>query len=261
MDKDIETLSTLAPAIVLVKPQLGENIGMVARAMLNNGLTDLRLVAPRDGWPNAAADSASSGALNKGVTVTLYGETAQAVEDMQYVLATTARPRDMIKEVYTPEAAIDETCAQALSGGNRTAILFGGERSGLENEDIALSNAIITAPLNPAFTSLNLAQAVLMIGYEWSKRIYGAQVMPTEFKKGDTPFARREEIDGLITRLTEELDAHHFFRSEGLKPTVTRNLTNMFSRMQITAQEVNTFHGIISALTGQKPPRSDHKGE
>jgi tRNA/rRNA methyltransferase len=240
------------PAIILVKPQLGENIGMVARAMLNCGLTDLRVVSPRDGWPSETAQRASSGALAKGVEVTIYDTTQEAVSDLHFILATTARPREMIKDVYTPEKAIESIHSRISKKNNKCAILFGGERAGLHNDDIALSHGIITVPLNPEFTSLNLAQAVLLLSYEWIKKMDTTQDI--QFHTGDTEIAPRSEVDGLVGRLEKELDTHHFFRSEGLRPTVLRNITNLFSRMSITSQEVKTFHGIISALIGQKTP-------
>lgn len=238
------------PAIILVKPQLGENIGMVARAMLNCGLTDLRVVNPRDGWPSEAANKASSGALEKGVEVTLYDDTHEAIADLHFVLATTARPREMIKEIYTPEAAIKAIHERIAESSNQCGILFGGERAGLTNDDIALSHGIITVPLNPEFTSLNLAQAVLLLSYEWMKKIDNTKDL--QFHSGDTDIATRKEVDGLVSRLEQELDAHNFFRSEELRPTVLRNITNLFSRMNITSQEIKTFHGIISALIGLK---------
>lgn len=245
-------MSIAAPRIILIAPQLGENIGMVARAMLNCGLTDLHLVAPRDGWPSHEAERASSGALEKGVRVSIHNSTEDAIADLHYVLATTARPRDMVKEIYTPEAAIQAIHAKNSVEHNKCGILFGGERAGLDNDNIALCHGIITVPLNPEFTSLNLAQAVLLLSYEWLK--IQDSTTAKQFHTGDTDIAPRESITGLVSRLEGELDAHHFFRSEGLRPSVLRNITNLFSRMNITAQEVNTFHGIISALTGKKPP-------
>jgi tRNA/rRNA methyltransferase len=238
------------PAIILVKPQLGENIGMVARAMLNCGLTDLRVISPRDGWPSEAANKASSGALAKGVAVTLYGSTHDALADLHYVLATTARPREMIKEIYTPEAAIKTIFERITTSNSQCGILFGGERAGLHNDDIALSHGIITVPLNPEFTSLNLAQAVLLLAYEWIK--IKDNTADIQFHSGDTDIAPRAEVQNLVSRLEQELEHHNFFRSAELRPSVLRSITNLFSRMNITSQEVKTFHGIISALIGQK---------
>lgn len=241
------------PIIILSKPQLGENIGMVARAMLNCGLTQLRLIAPRDGWPNPHANSASSGALEKGVEVKVYDTTKEALADLSYVLATTARPRDMIKDVFTPEAAITQV-ATRLNEGNtqKIGLLFGGERAGLDNDDVAICNAIITAPLNPDFTSLNLAQAVLLIGYEWTRQVGFTDTSPHEFVTGQTDIADRKDITLLVDRLEEALEKSSFFRTQETKPSMIRNLTNLFARMNATKQEISTFHGIISALTKQK---------
>ncbi len=238
------------PAIILIDPQLGENIGMVARAMLNCGLTDLRLVRPRDGWPSESANAASSGALEKGVIVRVYDTTQDAVADCQVIMATTARPREMIKTVHTPRAAIaairDDITARGLTCG----VLFGAERSGLQNEDVAIADAVITVPLNPDFTSLNLAQAVLLVGYEW---ISAQTTTPdTVFTTGTTDIASKETVLGLVGRLESTLDAHHFFRSPEMKPSIARNLVNLFTRMRMTDQEASTFHGIISALSGAK---------
>jgi tRNA/rRNA methyltransferase len=229
------------PAIVLVHPQLGENIGMCARAMFNCGLTDLRIVAPRDGWPSEKAVSASSGALEKGVIATVYQSTTEAVADCNYILATTARPRDMVKEVFTPRAA-----AAKLRNESKAAVLFGAERTGLVNEDIAIANGVITIPLNPGFTSLNIAQAVLLVAYEWFTA--ADTTPPAQLIAGDTEIASAQEIAELVTRLEGEMDKGGFFRSPELRPTLVRNLQALFARTRMTSQEASTFHGIISAL-------------
>ncbi len=229
------------PAIVLVNPQRGENIGMCARAMFKCGLSDLRIVNPRDGWPSEKAVSASSGALEKGVVATLYESTAAAVADCDYVLATTARPRDMVKDVYTPREA-----AGRLRAEKRAAVLFGAERTGLVNEDIALASGVITIPLNPGFTSLNIAQAVLLVSYEWFTA--GDFTAPAQLVTGESAVASMDEIAGLVTRLETEMDKGGFFRSPDMRPSLVRNLNALFARTRMTAQEANTFHGIISAL-------------
>jgi len=234
------------PAIILVHPQLGENIGMCARAMLNCGLTDLRLVAPRDGWPSDKAVAASSGALEKGVTAQVFDTTQEAVAGFHYVIATTARPRDMVKTVYTPHGAADSIWQRA-DRGEKTAILFGAERSGLTNEDVALANAVVTIPLNPDFTSLNIAQAVLLVSYAW--RAARDETATSATARGDSPAATHDEITALVARLEDEMDKGGFFRSPELRPTLVRNLTALFMRTDMTSQEVRTFHGIISALT------------
>lgn len=231
------------PAIVLVNPQLGENIGMCARAMFNCGLTDLRIVNPRDGWPSDKAVSASSGALEKGVIATLYGSTADAVADCDYIFATTARPRDMVKEVFTPREA-----AKRARSEKRVAFLFGAERTGLHNDDIAIANGVITIPLNPDFTSLNIAQAVLLVAYEWFTA--GDTTAPVQLVSGDSDVATAKEIAELVGRLEDEMDKGGFFRSPDLRPTLVRNLQALFARTRMTSQEASTFHGIISALIG-----------
>lgn len=239
-----------APAIILINPQLGENIGMVARAMLNCGAQDLRIVNPRDGWPSEAANRAASGALTQqedgetGVTVTIYDSTEAAIADCRHVYATTARPREMVKHIETAATAAQSMYIQ-MNEGAQCAVLFGAERSGLGNDDIALADTIITIPLNPEFTSLNLAQAVLLVTYEC--RIAGldqTRVLHT----GKTEVAEREELLNLVTRLQQALDEKGFFRTEDLRPTIQRNVMNLFTRTQMTSQECQTFHGIISAL-------------
>lgn len=213
--------------------------------MLNCGLTDLRIVNPRDGWPSEHANRASSGALDKGVTVTVYDSTESAIADCHFTLATTARPRDMIKDVYTAKGAMAEAHKRITSGQN-IGVLFGAERSGLENEDIALSSAIITIPLNPEFWSLNLAQAVLLVVYEFL-----SQTDETEDKQlvmGKTDLATTETTNDFATRLIKELDHKGFFRSPDLQPTMERNLTNLFTRHDWTDQDIKTLHGIVSSL-------------
>jgi tRNA/rRNA methyltransferase len=231
------------PAIILVHPQLGENIGMCARAMFNCGLTDLRLVAPRDGWPSEKAVASSSGALEKGVIARVYETTAQAVADCDYILATTARPRDMVKEVFTPREA-----AQKIRAETRAGILFGAERTGLHNDDIAIATGVITIPLNPGFTSLNIAQAVLLVAYEWFTA--ADTTAPAQLVSGESEIASAKEIADLVGRLEGEMEAGGFFRSPELRPTLVRNLQALFARTRMTSQEASTFHGIISALIG-----------
>ena len=236
------------PAIILITPQLGENIGMVARAMLNCGLGDLRIVRPRDGWPSEAANRAASGALEKGVTVTLYDSTQAAIADCHAVYATTARPRDMVKQVETANTAA-HLIRQAEKQGEQAGILFGAERSGLENEDIAMASHIITIPLNPDFTSLNLAQAVLLVAYEWCM---AGQEQNSAFITGKTDIAPHAEVTLLVDRLIDQLEDKGFFRTEELKPTLQRNIINLFTRTRMTSQECQTFHGVISALARQE---------
>ncbi|ODA68886.1 tRNA (cytidine/uridine-2'-O-)-methyltransferase TrmJ [Methyloligella halotolerans] len=252
--------AVVGPAIVLVRPQLGENIGFAARAMANFGLADLRLVAPRDGWPNEKATAAAAGAYATVDSATLYETTELALAKTNYVIATTARPRDMVKPVMTPESAAAELLSRQKQG-QTCAILFGPERSGLDNDDIGLVDALVTAPVNPAFASLSLPQTVLLIAYEWQKQAGpGGLGRATRFDgpaREGTPLpntrpAEREEMFGLFEHLEAELDAHGFLRPAEKRPTMVRNIRNMFHRMQLTEQDVRTWRGIVSSLTGGK---------
>lgn len=234
-----------APVIVLVEPQMGENIGAAARAMLNCGMSHLRLVKPRDGWPSERAQAMSSGALDKMPPVEVFETLADAVADCHHVYATTARPRDMVKPVMTArEAASDARTRE--DGGQKIAFAFGPERAGLSNDDVALAHTIITIPVNPEFWSLNLAQCVLLCAYEWFQAD-GKADGKTNTQAGDLP-ATMQNLTMLYDRLESELETHGFFRTQELRPNVMRNLQNMFSRADMTEQEVNTFHGIITAL-------------
>ena len=234
------------PAIILVRPQMGENIGMVARAMLNCGLTDLRLVSPRDGWPSDVASRAASGALEQGVRVSVYEDTKNAIADCHLTFATTARPREMVKEVFTAQGAMQKA-HELIPNGQTIGVLFGGERAGLANEDIALASAIITVPLNPDFTSLNLAQAVLLVAYDYLR--LADTTKGNQLVMGKTDLATHETTDQFTRRLIGLLDEHGFFRSDDLRPTTERNLSNLFHRLPLTDQDIQTFHGILSALT------------
>ncbi len=237
------------PSIILVNPQMGENIGASARAMTNFALSDLRLVNPRDGWPSEPAKANAAGALDIIPPVQIFDTTAESLKDFHTIYATTARPRDMRKGVLTPkQAALDIQANQ--TNGKRSAILFGGERAGLSNDDIALAHHIIAIPVNPEFSSLNLAQSVLLIAYELLQ--VNDQTPAKEMPVGDSAPATHEELHDFMERLEAELEGHHFFRNEDMRPTMTRNIRNIFSRSDMTEQEVRTFHGIISALIGKK---------
>jgi tRNA/rRNA methyltransferase len=242
------------PVIILVNPQMGENIGMCARAMLNCGLSELRLVAPRDGWPNEAARATSSGAIDVIETATAYATLADAVADRKFVMATTARERDMLKPVLTPE-----TAAQAIIKAGESAIVFGPERAGLTNEDLTCCDAIINIPLNPDYMSLNLSQAVLLVSYEWyklnseGKKLSENQtVFMDQFAISDGSIAAKNELETFLGHLENGLDEAGFFKSEAQKPTMLNNLRNTFQRMRLTSQEVQTFHGMIKALRGKE---------
>lgn len=238
---------TGGPAVVLVRPQLGENIGTAARAMANFGLDDLRLVAPRDGWPSQKARSAASGAdwVIDGASV--HATTEEAVADLGLVLATTARTRDMVKLVETPKSAVARLAAE-ISAGRRAGVLFGPERAGLTNEDVALADAILAVPVNPAFASLNLAQAVLLVGYEWFGARAGVTPEPV-LKLGDTRPATKAELIGFFEHLEGALDEAGFLHPPEKRPSMVLNIRNMFQREGLTEQDVRTLRGVVSALT------------
>lgn len=244
-----------SPAIILVNPQMGENIGMCARAMLNCGLTDLRLVTPRDGWPSEIALATSSGAVKVIEEARLYTTLAEAVSDCQFVVATTARNRGIVKPVFTPE-----TASHALHQcPGQAAILFGPERAGLTNEDLTFCDAIINIPLNPDYMSLNISQAVLLVCYEWyklsneSKKLSENQTnLIDQMAVADEAVAPKGEINALLDHFETALDHAGFFTSEAQKPTILRNLRNTFQRMRLSSQEAQTMHGVIKALCGGK---------
>ncbi len=235
------------PAIVLVRPQLGENIGKAARAMLNFGLTDLRLVAPRDGWPNPQAGPAAAGADEVIAGARVFDSVEAATADVTHVYATTVRKRGVTKPVVTPQ----EAAAAIHAGNENAAILFGPERAGLETDDVALARTIITVPVNPAFGSLNLAQAVLVIAYEWSKT--QSLAMPPSVD-ADPP-APQSELDGLWTHLDTMLAHAGFYFPPDKVPTIRRTVRTIVTKPGWNALEVRTMRGMLSAL--QKPRRRD----
>jgi tRNA/rRNA methyltransferase len=239
----------LHPVIVLVRPQLGENIGKAARAMLNFGLTELRLVAPRDGWPNPSARPAASGADVVLEHAKVFDGVAEAVADCAHVFATTVRKRGVTKPVVTPEAA-----ARAIHRApGRAAILFGPERSGLATDDVALARTIITVPINPEFGSLNLAQAVILVAYEWSKR----QPLASPPRVVLDPPAPQEELEGMIAQLEAMLAQTGFYFPPDRTPTTRRTLRTLLTKPGWTHYEVRTVRGVLSALAGAKKPRTE----
>ncbi len=241
----------LAPAVILVRPQLGQNIGMCARAMLNCAVTELRIVKPRDGWPNPDATAAASGAIELLENAKIYETTAEAVADLDFVVATTARERGVVKDIYTAEAAAKEIRARNLNT-QKCGIMFGPERTGLESDDVALASAIVNIPLNPGFSSLNLAQAVLLTCYAWlnaDNPFREEQVIPD---LGDTAPATKGDVENLMKHLEDDLDTGGFFRSPEQRPTILRNIKNFFYRSGMTQQDVRTMHGVISCLTGKR---------
>ncbi len=233
------------PAIILVRPQLSENIGTAARAMLNCGLEDLRLVAPRSDWLQDRAFAAASGADRVLLAATVFATTAEAVADLNHVWATTARNRFMVKEVDTPRTAATAMRA-AIGVGEAVGVLFGPERTGLENDDVTLADTILSVPVNPDYSSLNLAQCVLLVGYEWFQ---SADLPPPEaMSRGDTGPATKEKLQGFFDHLERELDACGFLRVTEKRPTMVRNIRNLFQRARLTGQEIQTLHGIVHEL-------------
>jgi len=237
------------PAIILVEPQLGENIGTAARAMYNCGLTDLRLVRPRDGWPSAKAQAAASGADTVLEKARLYDRVEDAIGAMRRVYATTARDRYMVKRIVTPRAAAAEIRA-LVATGESCGILFGPERTGLLNEHIALADTVISVPLNPAFSSLNLAQAVLLVGYEWFTA--GDATPPSQIVMGHSRPATKDRLIRFFEHLEEELDRNGFMRDPEKRPSMVRNLRNLFQRAQCTEQELRTLHGVVTSFAGPR---------
>ena len=234
------------PVIVLVHPQLGQNIGKAARAMLNFGLDEMRLVAPRDGWPNPDAGPAASGADVVLERAQVFDSVQDAITDCSLVFASTVRRRDLVMPVVGPEEMAERIAAARLQ---RSAILFGPERSGLETDDVALAGAIVTVPINPDFGSLNLAQAVILLAYEWSKRAALAQ--PTA--KDVEPPAPHGELEGLITQLDEELERKGYFHPPSRTQATRNTLRTIFTKSGWSSREVKAIRGVIRALVG--PPR------
>ncbi len=235
----------IPPVFVLVRPQMGENIGGAARAMLNFGLERMRVVDPRDGWPNPKAVAMASGAGRVLDNAGLFGDLDAALADCDFVLATTARGRELTKPVYTPEAAMEVVRAMTAAG-KKVAILFGPERAGLENDDIIRANAIVTVPVNPEFFSLNLAQCVLLLAYEWRRQT--VEVAPVVMEMAGAEFASAGEIDRLAAHFEEDLGEAGFFFPDTKAPMMKRNLRNMWSRLGLTRAEVQTFHGMLRQI-------------
>jgi tRNA/rRNA methyltransferase len=235
----------IPPVFILVRPQMGENIGAAARAMLNFGLDRMRVVAPRDGWPNPAAVAMASGAGRVLDQAGICPDVASAVADCDFVFATTARGRELTKPIYSPEAAMDHARA-LVAAGKKVGVLFGPERAGLENDDVVRANAIITVPVNPDFPSLNLGQCVLLMGYEWRRQ--SVPVADMVYAMARTEFASGEEVEKLGDHYEQRLgDAGFFYPAEkvdGMK----EGLRNMWTRLGLTRAEVQTFHGMLRQI-------------
>jgi len=238
--------ATEAPIIVLVRPQLGENIGKAARAMLNFGLTEMRLVAPRDGWPNPDAGPAASGADIVLEQAAVFATVQEAIADCSMVFASTVRRRELVMPVVGPETMAD----RIMESPARSAILFGPERSGLETEEVALANVIVTVPINPEFGSLNLAQAVILLAYEWSRRTSLAQPPARELE----PPAPHGEVDGLIVQLEDSLAEKGYFHPPSRTQATKNTLRTIFTKTGWSSREVKAIRGVIRALS--EPQRS-----
>ncbi|MFV0245277.1 MAG: RNA methyltransferase [Qingshengfaniella sp.] len=241
--------TAIPPAFVLVRPQMGENIGAAARAMWNFGLDRMRVVSPRDGWPNPRAVAMASGAGRLLDEAQIHDTLDAALADCTFVFATTARPRGMTKDVYSPEAAMAEARARSAQG-QRVAVLFGPERAGLENDDITRANAIITVPVNPEFASLNLGQCVLLTAYEWRRQAGGIAARETEMLGGD--WASRHEVAKLAEHYEDRLAEAGFFFPEAKAEGMKRTLRNLWSRMPMTRADTQILHGIMRQMVRWK---------
>ncbi len=240
-----------APAVILCRTQMGENVGTAARAMLNFGLTEMRLVAPQCGWPNAKAVVAASGAVDVLNRVVVFPSLDAATADLHHTLATTARSREFAKPVLGAEAAAAGALG-LLAEGRRVGIVFGPERTGLTNDELLLADALISYPVNPSFASLNLAQAVLLFGYAWFRQTAGERVAVAA-QAGSA--ATKAELAGLVAHLVRELDAVNFFRAEERRASLIRTVTVMLERRQWTGPEVHLMRGIIKDLVGGRKSR------
>ncbi len=235
----------MAMTFILTRPQMGENIGASARAMLNFGVDRMRIVAPRDGWPNPAAVAMASGAGRVLDGATLHGDVADSVADCTYVYATTARPRDLTKDVFSPEEAMRDAVRRIGEGG-RVAVMFGPERAGLENDDLAQANALISVPVNPEFPSLNLAQCVLLVAYEWMRA--AGEVTPHVTEMAGTEWASGQEVEHLARHFEERLDEAGFFFPAHKAASMKTNLRNLWSRMPLTRADVQALHGMLRQM-------------
>jgi TrmH family RNA methyltransferase len=234
-----------SPVVILVRPQLADNIGACARAMANGGLFHLRLVAPRDGWPQEKAWRNASGADRILDAATVFASVADAVAGLHRVFATCPRPRHIVKPVLTARGAAVEL-REIGARGLRTGVLFGPERAGLDNDDMAQADALVRYPLNPAFMSLNLAQAVMVLAYEWWTADDGTQ--PRELMTNETRVATKRELENFLAHLVDQLDACGFLRNLPKRPGMVRNIRHFFQRGEVTEQELRTLHGIVTEL-------------
>jgi tRNA/rRNA methyltransferase len=250
-DKTKRWVETPGPIVVLVEPQLGENIGAAARAMANFGLSRLRIVKPRQAWPNDKARMMAAGADRVLDEAELFDTLEAAIADCSFVFATTARAHDQAKRVIGPADAAVEA-APRIGAGETVAVLFGRERNGLENDEVALADCIVTLPVNPAFASLNLAQAIVIVAYEWFKLVGSGLPFAMPQKSASAP---KQQLLAFFASLERELEKVEFFRPPDKRETMQINLRNIFTRMQPTQQDIQTLHGVIMAIAeGRKGP-------
>jgi tRNA/rRNA methyltransferase len=255
----MSSLKISAPAVILADPQMGENIGAAARVMCNFGLSDLRIVRPRDGWPSPIAQAmATRGAAAVLNGARVFDRVAEAVAGLTRVFAATARDRYMQKAIVEPEACI-AACEEVARGGAQAGLLFGSERAGLANDDVALADTILTIPCNPDFTSLNLAQSVAVLAYEWQKLMGGVSVAAPALAD-DVRMANKEDLIGLFEQLEAELDRVEFLYPPKKRPAMIRNIRNMWHRANLTYQDVQTIRGMITALTRTPKRRGETSG-
>jgi tRNA/rRNA methyltransferase len=238
--------SSEGPVFILVRPQMGENIGAAARALWNFGLDRMRLVAPRDGWPNPSAVATASGAGRLLDWAQVFDDVGAATADVTTLYASTARPREITKTVMTPQAAVVDMAAR-IAGGERVGVLMGPERTGLETDEIVRSNVIVTVPTNPAFPSINLAQATLLLAWEWRRLQDDTEAEALRIPRGGVP-APRGEVEAMLDHLEAELDEAHFFFPEHKRPKMVDNLRSLFFRAGLTDADVRTLRGVIRAL-------------
>ncbi len=242
------------PVIILVRPQLGDNIGAVARVMGNFALKELRLVAPRDGWPNPRAEKSAVTSIDIVKKAKVFGTTAEAVADLHHIYATTVRDRNMTKNVDFPKDAADRMKSW-LKAGTKAGVMFGPERTGLENEDVEMCDHVLTIPTNPEFASMNLSHAVAVVGYEW----YGLKTAKKSKKiEENHALATKEQVLGMLKHMDEELDIAEHYKNPTMRPTMRRNLHNLFQRMDLTDQEVRTLRGVVRSLA-ESPKRKKAK--
>ena len=256
---EARAITALPPAVILCEPQLGENIGTAARAMANFGLVDLRIVNPRDGWPSEKARAAASRADHVIDNVQVFERLEDAIADLTFVFATTARSREVPKPVRGPDEAAQKS-VELGENGQATGYIFGRERWGLNNEEVALADEIVTLPVDPDFASLNIAQAVLVCAYEWRNKA-SSGALPFILSEEEHPLAKKDDIHRLFEHLETALDDVTFFRPPERRPHMVRNLRNIFQKAELTVQEVRTLRGVIAALQKRETrPRKDRPG-